>query len=60
MSNPEDGGVRYIRVVGEFADDAEHKPAILFGIAQDVTEQRLAQDALHQSEAEYRALRKYD
>ena len=45
------GGVRYIQGRGSLVRDAENKPIRILGIGQDITERKLAQDALRDSEA---------
>ena len=50
-----DGEMRIIARRAEFARDAEGRHVRLLGVVQDVTEQRLAQAAVSESEARFRA-----
>ena len=51
-----DGEIRYIRGHGKVYCDADGAPVRLFGTIQDVTEQKLLDTALKESEQRYRAL----
>jgi PAS domain S-box-containing protein len=51
-----DGRVRYLHCHGEVLFDAAGRPARVLGTNQDVTEQRLAEQALRDSEARFRQL----
>lgn len=50
-----DGEVRHIKSMGAVVEDNEGQPVRITGINYDITEQRLAQTALKESEAAYRA-----
>jgi PAS domain S-box-containing protein len=50
------GEIRYIHQITELVRDASGKVVRVFGINQDITQRKLAEDALRQSEAKYRAL----
>jgi PAS domain S-box-containing protein len=50
------GELRWIARKGEIQRDANGVPVRFAGVARDITEQRLARDALARSEARYRAL----
>lgn len=49
-----DGGVRWVHVRGAKARDAAGQPIRLVGIVSDITEQRRAEQALRESEADVR------
>jgi len=51
-----DGQVRWVHGLGEVVYDHEGKPQSLIGTIQDITEQKLAQQRLTESEAQFRAL----
>lgn len=51
-----DGELRYAHVEGRFLSRGAHGTGSLFGIFQDVTERRLAQEALQHREEQYRRL----
>lgn len=51
-----DGEERWVSVTQEVEFDASGKPARFFGIAQDVTDRKLTEDALKRSEKKYRLL----
>jgi len=51
-----DGTVRHIHGRGQVIFDADGQPVRMAGIAHDVTEQRLAELALQESERKYRAV----
>jgi PAS domain S-box-containing protein len=51
-----DGSIRHIFGPGEVECDDNGKPLRMFGIVQDVTERRMADKALHESESRYRTL----
>ena len=49
-----DGQVRHVRTYAEVTRDADGQPQRLAGSVQDITEYRLAQEALHESEQRYK------
>ncbi|WP_224248863.1 hybrid sensor histidine kinase/response regulator [Hyalangium gracile] len=49
IRRPDTGEVRWISRRAEFVRDAQGKPVRLIGVAQDVTERRLAEDALREA-----------
>lgn len=49
-----DGQVRHVRTYAEVTRDADGQPQRLTGSVQDVTEYKLAQEALHESEKRYK------
>ena len=51
-----DGTVRHTHTAGEVLRDAEGQPLSMFGVVQDVTERKLAEEALRKSEERYRAI----
>ena len=51
-----DGEVRFIRTQGDVVKDHSGQPYRMFGIAQDITEQKRAQEILRESEDRYRTL----
>ncbi|MDO9064160.1 MAG: PAS domain-containing protein, partial [Sulfuricella sp.] len=50
-----DGTIRYIEGQGELILDAEGMPGRISGTAQDITERKLAEMALHESESRWRS-----
>jgi len=50
-----DGEVRYLITQGSVIKDKNGKPVRIVGASSDVTEQKLAEEALHSSELRYRA-----
>ena len=56
IRRPDTGEVRWISRQAEIEFDAEGHPVRFFGVARDITAQRLAQEALAHSEGRYRAL----
>ncbi|MEW6720979.1 MAG: PAS domain S-box protein [Thermodesulfobacteriota bacterium] len=52
----EDGTVRWIEATGTLQRDAEGKPSRLLGIARNVTEGKLAEEALRRSEERFKRL----
>jgi PAS domain S-box-containing protein len=50
------GEVRYVHSAGDVFRDAEGRPRRIFGVAQDITERRRAEEALRQSARDYRTL----
>jgi PAS domain S-box-containing protein len=50
------GKVRVVRASGKFVRDEEGKVAKVYGCAQDITEQKQAEEALHRLNRELRAL----
>jgi PAS domain S-box-containing protein len=51
-----DGEVRWVRGLGEAVLDAEGRPVTLSGTVEDITERKLAADALRASETQFRQL----
>ncbi len=51
-----DGRIRYVRERCETRFDAEGSPVCSMGTVQDVTDQKLAEDTLRESEARFRAV----
>lgn len=51
-----DGTVRFLQAFGELIRDAKGKPLRLVGTAQDITELKLIENALRDSEARYRSV----
>ncbi|NTU58805.1 MAG: PAS domain S-box protein [Chlorobiaceae bacterium] len=51
-----DGEVRWILVVGAFRLDRQGRPCIISGIVQDITERKLAEQALVSSEKKFRSI----
>lgn len=51
-----DGTVCYVRDVGEVTGAEQGKPRLVFGVIQDVTGQKYAEEKLRESEETYRAL----
>ncbi len=51
-----DGEVRHVVEIGEVILDSEGRPAEFRGTVQDITERKLAEEALRQSEERYRRL----
>jgi PAS domain S-box-containing protein len=51
-----DGSVGYLKTHGAILRDAENRIEHVIGVAQDVTQERLAEHALRESEETYRAL----
>jgi PAS domain S-box-containing protein len=56
IRRPDTGELRWIARKGEIEFDAEKRPIRFVGVARDITEQKLARDALTESEGRYRAL----
>lgn len=52
----QDGSIRYLQAFGELIRDANGKPSRLIGTAQDITEIKLVEHALSNSEARYRSV----
>ncbi len=51
-----DGSVHWLHEAGDVVRGTDGKPLRMLGIAQDVTNRRLAEDALRESEARYRTI----
>ena len=51
-----DGEVRFVHTQGDVVKDSSGQPYRMFGIAQDVTEQKRAEQALRDAEHKYRAI----
>ncbi|MBV9617896.1 MAG: PAS domain-containing protein [Verrucomicrobia bacterium] len=51
-----DGEVRFIRSQGDVVRNESGKPVRMFGTAQDITEQKRAEQALRDAEQKYRAI----
>ena len=51
-----DGQVRVLATTGEVATDAEGRPARIYGICRDITEQRRAEDAARRHSERFEAL----
>jgi PAS domain S-box-containing protein len=51
-----DGEVRWVRGLGEAVRDAQGRPVTLSGTVEDITERKLAADALRASETQFRLL----
>ncbi|MGQ2981314.1 MAG: PAS domain S-box protein, partial [Polaromonas sp.] len=51
-----DGELRWVHALGEAVLDAQGQPVTLSGTVQDITDRKLASDALHASEARFRQL----
>ncbi len=49
-------GYRWIRYFGEQVDTGQSKQKVILSVFQDITEQKIAQEALVQSETKFRAL----
>ena len=56
IRRPDTGEIRWIARKGEIERDSSRRPVRFAGIARDVTEQRIARDALALSEGRYRTL----
>ena len=51
-----DGAVRYTHTVGEVVRDPAGRPVSMFGVVQEITERKQAENALRKSEERYRAI----
>ena len=51
-----DREVRWVHGKGELKFDAQHRPIVMLGAIQDITERKLAEDTLRSSEEKYRAV----
>jgi PAS domain S-box-containing protein len=47
----QDGGIRHVRLIGEVAKDDQDRPLFMTGTIQDITQLKMAEEALRQSEA---------
>ena len=56
IRRPDTGALRWLSRQAEVERDAAGRPVRLVGVVRDITEQRLASDALARSEERYRAL----
>lgn len=52
---PIDGKVIWIRAIGDIARDEEGNPLVMYGVAQDITETKINEDALANAKAEAEA-----
>jgi PAS domain S-box-containing protein len=53
---PSDGAVRWIRAVAEIERDSQGRPLRLVGVHLDITDQKRAEEAIHESEERLRAI----